>query len=257
MRAMVLERPGEPLRLQRMRVPAPGQGQVLIRVRACGVCRTDLHIVDGELTAPKLPLIPGHEIVGEVAAAGPGVERFAIGQRVGVPWLGHTCGVCEYCLSGQENLCDAPEFTGYTLDGGFCEYTLADQNFCFALPDVYADAEAAPLLCAGLIGYRSYRMAGQGSHRIGIYGFGAAAHIIAQVAAHNGQQVFAFTRPGDQDAQAFALRSGAEWAGGSDQMPPQPLDAALIFAPVGALVPAALRAVRKGGTVVCGGIHMS
>lgn len=257
MRAMVFTRPGKALELQRLPVPEPDRGQVLVRVRACGVCRTDLHIVDGELSSPKLPLIPGHEIVGEVAAVGPGVDRFSLGQRVGVPWLGRTCGVCPYCRTGQENLCDTPLFTGYTLDGGFCEFTVAEANYCFPLPERYSDTEAAPLLCAGLIGYRTYRMAGQDAHRLGIFGFGAAAHIIAQIAAHQGREVFAFTRPGDSLAQSFALRNGAVWAGDSDKMPPQPLDAALIFAPVGALVPAALRCVRKGGVVVCGGIHMS
>lgn len=257
MRAMVLEAPGQPLRLRAVPAPRPGPGQMLIRVRACGVCRTDLHIVDGELAGPKLPLILGHEIVGEVAALGVGVERFQLGQRVGVPWLGYTDGVCLYCRSGQENLCDHPRFTGYTIDGGYAEYTVADQRYCFALPDRFNDAEAAPLLCAGLIGYRTYRMAGPGIRRLGIYGFGGAAHIIAQVAVHQGVQVYAFTRPGDSDAQNFARSLGAIWAGGSDDRPPELLDAALIFAPVGALVPAALRIVRKGGAVVCGGIHMS
>lgn len=257
MRAMVLEAPGKPLRLRRVPVPVPGEGQILIRVRACGVCRTDLHIFDGELTRPKLPLIMGHEIAGEVAACGPGADRFAVGERVGVPWLGKTCGKCAYCLSGQENLCDAPLFTGYTIDGGFAEYAAADQQFCFRLPSEYPDPSAAPLLCAGLIGYRTYRLAGAGGNRLGIYGFGAAAHIIAQVAAFQDRKIYAFTRPGDSDAQGFALRLGAAWAGGSDELPPEPLDAALIFAPVGSLVPAALRAVRKGGVVVCGGIHMS
>lgn len=258
MRAMLLEQPGKPLHLRSVPVPQPGPGQVLIRVRACGVCRTDLHIVDGELSNPKLPLILGHEIAGEVVKAGPGVDhRFQPGQRAGVPWLGYTCGTCRYCLAGQENLCNTPGFTGYTIDGGFAEYTVADQRYCFPLPESYTDVQAAPLLCAGLIGYRSYRMAGPNVERLGIYGFGAAAHIIAQVAVHQGQQVYAFTRPGDQEAQNFALRMGARWAGGSDSLPPEALDAALIFAPVGALVPAALRSVRKGGTVVCGGIHMS
>ena len=257
MRAMVLEAPRTPLQLRQVPVQQPGAGQVLIRVRACGVCRTDLHIVDGELTEPKLPLIPGHEIVGEVVAAGAGVDRFILGQRVGVPWLGWTCGTCAYCRSGQENLCDCPAFTGYTLDGGFAEYVAVDQRYVFALPSAYSDTEAAPLLCAGLIGYRSYRLTGPNVHRLGIYGFGAAAHIIAQVALHNGQQVYAFTRPGDFEAQDFAHRLGVQWAGDSDRLPPEPLDAALIFAPVGGLVPAALQAVRKGGIVVCGGIYMS
>jgi alcohol dehydrogenase, propanol-preferring len=260
MRAMVLETPGKPLQASMVPVPAPGPGQILIRVRACGVCRTDLHIVDGELTEPKLPLILGHEITGEVAALGAGVDRFQVGQPVGVPWLGHTCGKCPYCLSGQENLCDRPYFTGYTLDGGFAEYTAADQQYCFPLVDQGGEisfASAAPLLCAGLIGYRTFRMAGPEVKRVGIYGFGAAAHIIAQVAVFQGCQVYAFTRPGDVEAQDFARRLGAVWAGGSNQLPPEMLDAALIFAPVGALVPAALKAVRKGGVVVCGGIHMS
>ncbi len=257
MRAMLLESPGQPLQMRNLPVPQPGPGQILIRVRACGVCRTDLHIMDGDLSNPKLPLILGHEIAGEVVALGEQVERFQTGQRVGVPWLGYTDGVCAYCRSGQENLCDHPRFTGYTIDGGYAEYTVADQRYCFALPDFYSDAEAAPLLCAGLIGYRTYRLTGQGVQRLGIYGFGGAAHIIAQVAIHQGARVYAFTRPGDQDAQEFARRLGAAWAGGSDQRPPELLDAALIFAPVGGLVPIALRAVRKGGMVVCGGIHMS
>lgn len=257
MRAMLLETPGQPLRLRALPVPRPGRGQMLIRVRACGVCRTDLHIVDGELPDSKLPLVIGHEIVGEVAALGEGVDRFRPGQRVGVPWLGYTDGVCDYCRAGQENLCDHPRFTGYTIDGGYAEYTVADQRYCFPLPGSYPDAEAAPLLCAGLIGYRAYRMAGPGLTRLGIYGFGGAAHIIAQVAVHQGVQVFAFSRPGDSAAQAFARELGAVWAGGSDEQSPQPLDAAIIFAPVGALVPLALRSVRKGGVVVCGGIHMS
>lgn len=257
MRAMVMEAARAPLQLRRLPVPRPGPGQVLIRVRACGVCRTDLHIIDGELDQPKLPLILGHEIVGEVAALGPGADRYGLGQRVGVPWLGYTCGECFYCRSGQENLCDRPGFTGYTLDGGFAEYTLADERYCFPIQGDYSDVQAAPLLCAGLIGYRSYRLAGPGVERLGIYGFGAAAHIIAQVAEHQGQHVYAFTRPEDREAQDFALRLGAVWAGGSDEIPPEPLDAALIFAPVGSLILAALHAVRKGGTVVCGGIHMS
>ncbi len=257
MRAMLLEIPGQPLQLRTLPVPRPGRGQMLIRVRACGVCRTDLHIVDGELPDPKLPLVIGHEIVGDVAALGEGVDRFQPGQRVGVPWLGYTDGACDYCRAGQENLCDHPRFTGYTIDGGYAEYTVSDQRYCFPLPDFYPDAEAAPLLCAGLIGYRAYRMAGPGLKRLGIYGFGGAAHIIAQVAAHQGVQVFAFTRPGDRDAQAFAKDLGSVWSGGSDERPPELLDAAIIFAPVGSLVPIALRSVRKGGVVVCGGIHMS
>jgi propanol-preferring alcohol dehydrogenase len=236
--------------------PKPAAGQVLIAVKACAVCRTDLHIVDGELASPKLPLVPGHEIVGTVIEKGSEVDRFQIGDRVGVPWLGWTCGACQYCTSGRENLCDRARFTGYQIDGGYAELTLADQRYCFAIPNIFGDVAAAPLLCAGLIGYRSFRFAGEGE-RIGIYGFGAAAHIVAQVARFEGRQVFAFTRPGDQKAQDFARRLGAVWAGGSDEAPPEPLDAALIFAPVGALVPAALKATKKGGTLVCGGIHMS
>ena len=257
MRAMLLVQPGQPLRLQEMPVPQPGPGQVLLKVRACGVCRTDLHILDGELTEPKLPLIPGHQIVGEVVQAGENAGRFRLGQRVGVPWLGYTDGTCRYCQRGQENLCDHPQFTGYTLDGGYAEYTLADQRFCFPLPESYTDIEVAPLLCAGLIGYRTYRLAGEHIERLGIYGFGAAAHIICQVAVHQGKRVYAFTSPGDAAAQEFALRLGAVWAGDSTQPPPERLDAALIFAPVGPLVVAALKAVVKGGVVVSGGIHMS
>jgi propanol-preferring alcohol dehydrogenase len=253
---MVLDRPGQPLQLRRLEKPRPGPGQVLVRVAACGVCRTDLHVVDGELTEPKLPIVPGHEIVGRVEAAGPGVDRFQIGERVGIPWLGRTCGRCPYCRSGQENLCDAPAFTGYQIDGGYAEYAVADAGYCFALPDAYSDLEAAPLLCAGLIGYRALCMAGEARH-LGVYGFGAAAHIVAQVAAYQGRSVHAFTRPGDTQAQAFARDLGCVWAGGSDEAPPAALDAAIIFAPVGALVPAALARVRKGGTVVLGGIHMS
>ncbi|MCZ6591380.1 MAG: zinc-dependent alcohol dehydrogenase family protein [Alphaproteobacteria bacterium] len=256
MRAMVLDRANTPLVLRTIDDPTPGPDDVLIGVRACGVCRTDLHIVDGELTEPKLPIIPGHEIVGEVIAVGERVERFEIGERVGVPWLGHTCGACHYCASGHENLCDAPGFTGYTIDGGYADQTVADQQYVFALPSGYSDAEAAPLLCAGLIGYRSLRMAGDAA-RLGVYGFGAAAHIVAQVALFEGHEVFAFTKPGDQAGQDFARGLGAVWAGGSDERPPQPLDAAILYAPVGALVPIALKAVRKGGTVVCAGIHMS
>jgi propanol-preferring alcohol dehydrogenase len=225
-------------------------------VRACGVCRTDLHVVDGELTYPKTPLIPGHEVVGVVAGLGEGVTDFALGERVGVPWLGHSCGHCPFCARGKENLCDAPGFTGYTIDGGYAQRTVADSRYCFRLPARYSDIEAAPLLCAGLIGYRTLAMAGD-AKRIGIYGFGAAAHIVAQVARHEGREVYAFARPGDTAAQALARKLGATWAGGSDEQAPSPLDAALIFAPVGALVPAALRAVIKGGVVVCGGIHMS
>jgi propanol-preferring alcohol dehydrogenase len=256
MKAMLLDRPGLPLRVADVALPSPGAGQVLVRVKACAVCRTDLHVVDGELPEPKLPLVPGHEIVGEVAAVGGGVDRFTVGERVGIPWLGHTCGTCPYCRDGRENLCDAPGFTGYTIDGGYAEATVAEAAYCFPLPEGYGDAEAAPLLCAGLIGHRSLRMAGD-PRRLGIYGFGAAAHIIAQVARAEGREVFAFTRPGDAAAQAFARGLGAVWAGGSDEVPPAALDAAILFAPVGGLVPAALKAVRKGGVVVCGGIHMS
>ncbi len=256
MQAMVLEAAGLPLRLTELPIPEPSSWQVRLRVLACGVCRTDLHIVDGELTEPKLPLVPGHEIVGRVEAIGAAVEGFAIGDRVGVPWLGATDGTCPYCRNGEENLCDNARFTGYQIDGGYASHTVADARYCFHLPDHYGDAEAAPLLCAGLIGYRSLKMAGDAA-RLGIYGFGAAAHIVAQVARHQGREVFAFTRPGDIRAQDFALELGAAWAGGSDEAPPKQLDAAIIFAPVGALVPAALRASRKGGVVVCGGIHMS
>jgi propanol-preferring alcohol dehydrogenase len=256
MRAMLLEHPGQPLRLAEVAVPVPGPGQVLVAVSACGVCRTDLHVRDGELAAPKLPLVPGHEIVGRVAALGPGVADLEPGQRIGVPWLGHTCGACAFCQGGQENLCDGAAFTGYTLDGGYAEYTVADARFCFPVPEACSDLEAAPLLCAGLIGYRSYRMAGE-ARRLGIYGFGGAAHILAQLAAQQGREVFAFTKPGDAEGQAFARELGAVWAGSSGELPPVPLDGAILFAPVGALVPAALRAVRKGGIVVCGGIHMS
>lgn len=256
MRAMILERPGQPLVLRELPIPEPGPGQVLLRVRACGVCRTDLHIVDGELPNPKLPLILGHQIVGEVVQKGPGAERYQIGQRVGVPWLGWTCGECRFCQSGRENLCDRARFTGYTLDGGYAEYVVADERYCFPIPDDYPDEQAAPLLCAGLIGYRALRFAA-GARRLGFYGFGAAAHILTQVAVWQGRAVYAFTRPGDVEGQAFARSLGAVWAGGSDEFPPEPLEAALIFAPVGALVPQALRAVEKGGVVVCAGIHMS
>jgi propanol-preferring alcohol dehydrogenase len=256
MKAMVLERPGTPLRLLDLPKREPGPGQVLVQVAACGVCRTDLHVVDGDLTEPKLPIVPGHEIVGRVERAGPGVERFRPGDRVGIPWLGHTCGACLYCKGGKENLCDAPQFTGYQIDGGYAEHATADAAYCFPLPEAYSDVEAAPLLCAGLIGYRALRMAGDAAH-LGIYGFGAAAHIVAQVARVQGRSVYAFTRAGDAAAQAFAMQLGCVWAGGSDAAPPVALDAAIIFAPVGALVPAALAAVRKGGTVVLGGIHMS
>jgi propanol-preferring alcohol dehydrogenase len=256
MRAMLFEKAGQPLRMADVPVPRPGAGQLLIRVHACAVCRTDLHVVDGELTQPKLPLIPGHEIVGTVAEKGAGVARFEIGDRVGIPWLGWSCGECSYCRAGQENLCDQAKFTGYTLDGGYAEYTLADQRFCFPIAESYGDAEAAPLLCAGLIGYRSLVKAGIGK-RLGIYGFGAAAHIVAQVAQYQQREIYAFTRPGDEEAKKFALSLGAVWAGGSNETPPVRLDAAIIFAPAGELVPQALRAVGKGGTVVCGGIHMS
>jgi propanol-preferring alcohol dehydrogenase len=257
MHAMVLEAPGQPLQYMEVPIPKPGPDQILIKVHACGVCRTDLHVVDGELTDPKLPVIPGHEIVGSVLQKGANVESFHLGERIGVPWVGYTCGRCRFCLDGRENLCDRPLFTGYNIDGGYAEYTVADRRYCFPLPESYSDTDAAPLLCAGLIGYRSYRMAGASANRIGIYGFGGAAHIIAQVAVHQGKQVFAFTRPGDFHARQFARKLGAVWAGDSTEMPPEPLDAALIFAPVGSLLPAALRATVKGGRVVCGGIHMS
>jgi len=256
MRAMRLHGARERLRLEELALPDPGPGEILIAVRACGVCRTDLHIVDGELAPERLPLVPGHEIVGEVLALGPGVSRHAPGDRVGVPWLGDACGTCEYCRSGRENLCDRARFTGFNLDGGYAECCLARADFCFALPERYDDAHAAPLLCAGLIGYRALSMAGEGA-RIGLYGFGAAAHIVAQVAIAQGREVFAFTRPGDAASQAFALRLGCRWAGDSTERPHAELDAALLFAPVGALVPAALAATRRGGVVVCAGIHMS
>ena len=253
---MLLDASRRALRLADVPVPRPGAGQLLIRISACGVCRTDLHVVDGELPARKLPLVPGHEIVGVVAERGAAVERYAIGDRVGVPWLGHTCGVCRYCALGRENLCDNARFTGYHIDGGYAEYTLAEERYCFPIPAAYDDVAAAPLLCAGLIGYRSLVMAGD-AQRLGIYGFGAAAHIVAQVARHQGRAVYAFTRPGDASAQAFARDLGAAWAGDSTSSPPEPLDAAIIFAPVGTLVLAALGATAKGGTVVCAGIHMS
>jgi propanol-preferring alcohol dehydrogenase len=256
MQAMILKTPRTRLEAADLPVPKPGPEQVLIRVHACGVCRTDLHVVDGELTEPKLPLVPGHEIVGTVVEKGAHVGRLAVGDRVGVPWLGFTCGVCRYCRADRENLCDRARFTGYQIDGGYAEYTVADQRYVFALPGTYGDAEAAPLLCAGLIGYRSLVLAGE-ARRLGLYGFGAAAHIIAQVAVHQGRQVFAFTRPGDQQGQQFARKLGAVWAGDSDSHPPEELDAAILFAPVGSLVPTALGAVAKGGTVVCAGIHMS
>jgi propanol-preferring alcohol dehydrogenase len=256
MRAMVLDAPHTALRAAELPDPRPGAGQVLVRVAACGVCRTDLHVLDGELDEPKLPLVLGHEIVGRVVATGPGVDGLAAGTRVGVPWLGATCGRCAYCRTGRENLCDGARFTGYQIDGGYAELTVADARYVFPLPAGLDDAHAAPLLCAGLIGWRSLKLAGDGA-RLGLYGFGAAAHIVAQVARHQGRRVFAFTRPGDRAAQDFARALGAEWAGDSTAAPPEPLDAAILFAPVGALVPAALGAVVKGGVVVCGGIHMS
>ena len=256
---MILEKPGTALQEREIPTPSPSAGQVRVRVLACAVCRTDLHVVDGELPHPKLPLIPGHEIVAEIVECGPGTETLPVGTRVGIPWLGWTCGQCNYCQSDRENLCDRAKFTGYTLDGGYAEFAVAEAAFCFPLPEQYAAVEAAPLLCAGLIGYRSLLMTGQAaeSKRLGIYGFGAAAHIIAQVAAYEGREVYAFTKPRKTEDQDFARSLGAVWAGGSDELPPERLDAAIIFAPVGALVPAALRAVRKGGRVVCGGIHMS
>ena len=256
MHAMILKARGDRLALVDAPRPEPGAGQILLRVHACGVCRTDLHVVDGDLSHGKLPIIPGHEVVGSVLACGSAVSDYRPGDRVGVPWLGFTCGVCDYCVRGQENLCEDARFTGYDLDGGYAEYMVADQRYCLPLPVEYDDAAAAPLLCAGLIGYRSLVMADD-ARRLGVYGFGAAAHIVAQVARYQGQEVYAFTRAGDDQAQAFARELGAVWAGPSDRNPPHPLDAAIIFAPVGALVVSALRAVRKGGTVVCAGIHMS
>lgn len=256
MKAMLLESPGKPLVLREVAMPEPGFGQVLVKVTACAVCRTDLHVLDGDLPHPKLPLIPGHEIVGVIETPGDGVEALKIGQRVGIPWLGWTCGECDYCRSGRENLCDDAQFTGYTLDGGYAEYTIADARYCFPLPGHESDVSTAPLLCAGLIGYRSLMKTGN-AHRLGLYGFGAAAHIVIQVACHQGREVYAFTRRGDDAAQHFARRLGAAWAGASDERPPELLDAAIIFAPVGELVPAALRSLVKGGAVVCGGIHMS
>lgn len=253
---MILEKPHTALKMADVPVPAPSAGQVLIKINACAVCRTDLHIVDGELPSKKLPIIPGHEIVGVVVAAGSEKDRHLIGKRVGVPWLGWTCGNCKFCLSNRENLCDSAKFTGYHIDGGYAEYTVADTRFIFEIPEKFSSIEAAPLLCAGLIGYRSFSKTGF-AKKIGIYGFGAAAHIITQIAAHEGRQIYAFTRPGDGRSQKFAREMGAVWAGGSDEMPPETLDAAIIFAPVGNLVINALRAVDKGGIVVCGGIHMS
>lgn len=257
MRAMrLLDGPGRPLRPVREPVPEPGPGQVRLRVSACAVCRTDLHVVDGELPGARPGIVPGHEIVGDVEAIGPGVAGPRVGDRVGLPWLGWTCGTCRFCASGRENLCAAARFTGWQIDGGYAEHVVADARTCLAIPDGYSDAAAAPLLCAGLIGHRALRMAGD-ARRIGLYGFGAAAHIVAQVAVHEGRQVFAFTRAGDAAAQGFARSLGAVWTGGSEEAPPEPLDAAILFAPVGALVPAALRAVDRGGVVVCAGIHMS
>jgi alcohol dehydrogenase, propanol-preferring len=254
--AMVHDRPRTPLIMRERPLPAPRLGEIVVAVKACGVCRTDLHVVDGELPISTLPIVPGHEIVGRVAAIGVGVSSLSVGERVGVPWLGGTCGVCPYCRSDRENLCDTPIFTGYTRDGGFASHAVADARFCFSLGEAGDDAEIAPWLCAGLIGWRSYRTAGAGE-TLGLYGFGAAAHILAQVAKWQGRRVFAFTRKGDYRAQEFARSLGAVWAGDSEELPPEPLDAAIIFAPVGALVPAALKAVKKGGRVVCGGIHMS
>jgi propanol-preferring alcohol dehydrogenase len=256
MQAMILERTGGPLRAIEMAAPKPGPGQVALAVAACGICRTDLHILDGELTETAFPIVIGHQVVARVAGKGEGAERFAIGDRVGVPWLGWACGECSYCKSGRENLCGRARFTGYHVPGGYAERTIADERFCFALPDAFDDAHAAPLLCAGLIGYRALALAGD-APRLGLYGMGSAAHLIAQVARHQGRRVFAFTRAGDHGSQAFARALGAVWAGGSDERPPEELDAAIIFAPAGELVPAALRACARGGRVVCAGIHMS
>jgi alcohol dehydrogenase, propanol-preferring len=257
MRAMVLDKPRQPLQLRDVEKPRPAKGQLLVQIITCAVCRTDLHVADGELPDPKLPLIPGHQIVGFVEEIGEEVNsKFKLGDRVGIPWLGWTDGECAYCRSNRENLCDRARFTGYTIDGGYAEFTVADARFCFHLPERYDDVEVAPLLCAGLIGYRSYRKAGN-ARRLGIYGFGNAAHLIAQIALYEGRDLFVFTRPGDMETQQSAKALGAKWAGGSDEMPPEKLDAAIIFASVGPLVPAALRALAKGGIVVCGGIHMS
>ncbi len=256
MRAMVLNAARTPLEAASVDEPEPGSGQIVARVHACGVCRTDLHVVDGELPDPKLPLVPGHQVIAEVTAVGDGVERFSPGALVGVPWLGWTCGECRYCLSGRENLCPFARFTGYTINGGYADALVADARYCLPLPDGYTGPAAAPLLCAGLIGYRSLRMTGD-VERLGLYGFGASAHLVCQIARHEGRRVFAFTSPGDSDGQQFARSMGAEWAGGSDEPPPEELDAAIVFAPVGPLVPAALRALAPGGTVVCAGIHMS
>jgi alcohol dehydrogenase, propanol-preferring len=256
MRAMFLERQREPLRPAELPEPRPGSGQVLVSVRTCGVCRTDLHIADGDLTEPKLPLVPGHQIVGTVAEPGEGAERFAVGDRVGVPWLGWTCGECRYCLGGRENLCDRARFTGYDVDGGYAELAVADERFCFPVPEGYPDEQAAPLLCAGLIGYRALRLVGD-AERVGFYGFGASAHILCQVAAHQGRRVFAFTREGDEEGQAFARELGAEWAGSSEEAPPEEIDGAIVFAPVGALMTTALRHSAKGARIISAGIHMS
>jgi propanol-preferring alcohol dehydrogenase len=256
MQAMVLDEPGQPVELRTIPRPQPGPRQLLVKIAACAVCRTDLHVIDGELPNPDLPIIPGHEIVGRVEACGADVDGFSIGQRIGIPWLGWTCGECRYCRNGMENLCPKARFTGYQINGGYAGYTVADARYCFRIPGIYSDVEAAPLLCAGLIGYRALKMTGE-AERVGIYGFGAAAHIVAQILAYQGRELFAFTRAGDVAAQNFADRMRAAWVGGSNTMPPEELDAAIIFAPVGALVPAALRAIRPGGTVVCGGIHMS
>jgi propanol-preferring alcohol dehydrogenase len=253
---MVLKQAGELLQLLEKPDPVPGPGEVLVKVSACGVCRTDLHVVDGDLPQAKLPIIPGHEIVGTVSGLGVGVDRFKLGERIGIPWLGHTCGCCSYCQSGAENLCDKPKFTGYQIDGGYAEHAVADERFCFRIHGDYSDVEAAPLLCAGLIGYRALRMAGD-ARRLGLYGFGAAAHIATQVARADGREIYAFTRPGDREAQEFARELGAVWSGSSEERPPEELDAAILFAPVGALVPAALGVLAPGGRVVCGGIHMS
>ena len=257
MKAMVLESPGSPLVLKQVEIPEPQENNVLLKVNACGVCRTDLHIIDGELAEPKLPLIIGHEIAGQIVKIGRNVTKFKLGDRIGVPWLGYTCGKCKYCKRGEENLCENAKFTGYTINGGYAEYTIADQHYCFRLPDYMNDEQSAPLLCAGLIGYRSYRMTGERNNNLGIYGFGGAAHIITQIAVHQKKKVFAFTKPGDIEGQEFAKKLGVYWAGGSDEMPPEKLDASIIFAPVGSLVPAALKATDKSGIVVCGGIHMS
>jgi propanol-preferring alcohol dehydrogenase len=257
MRAMVLKAARQPLTMVELPVPEPAPDQVLLHIHTCGVCHTDLHIIEGELTKPKLPLVLGHQIVGIIVKIGENVKRFKTGDRIGIPWLGYTDGTCRYCRRGQENLCDHPLFTGYTIDGGFAEYTVADQRYCFHLPEAYSDIKAAPLLCAGLIGYRTYRLAGENIERLGIYGFGAAAHIIAQIAKHEGKSIYAFTKPGDTQAQEFARQLGAIWTGDSTEQPPEKLDAALIFAPVGSLIVEALKATVKGGTVVSGGIHMS